>query len=68
MTTPDTPDKAADTTAHQPWIHQPWSLIPDLRLRRRTFPAGLQEDASVASRMAAGPVRADPSAKPAPYA
>lgn len=57
----------ADATAHQPWIHQPWSLIPDLRLRRRTFPAGLPEDASVAARMAAGPVRADPSVKPAPY-
>ena len=57
----------ADATAHQPWIHQPWSLLPELRLRKRTFPAGLPEDPSVAARMAAGPVRADPSVNPAPY-
>ncbi len=59
---PPAPDPAG--TAHRPWRHAPWALLPH---QRRTFPAGLEEDPSVQARRSAGPVRPDPGAEPEPY-
>jgi uncharacterized protein (DUF2235 family) len=59
------PDAAG--VAHQPWAKAPWTL-PIMVVEARTFPKDLLVDPSVAERMAAGPVQADPGAQPTPYA
>ena len=56
----------AGGTAHQPWSHLPWTL-PGVSLGARQFPAGLPRDPSIAARMAAGSVVAEPGAAPAAY-
>lgn len=59
---PPAPDPAA--TAHRPWRHAPWALLPH---GRRSFPADLAEDPSVQARREAGLVRPDPGAAAEPY-
>jgi uncharacterized protein (DUF2235 family) len=60
------PDAAGP--AHQPWIKAPWTL-PGMVVESRTFPVDVMKvDSSIPKRQAAGPVQADPSAQPAPYA
>lgn len=59
---PPLPDPGG--TAHKPWAHGPWPLLPT---GLRSFPAGLPLDPSVAARQAAGPVVADPGEAPGPY-
>jgi uncharacterized protein (DUF2235 family) len=58
------PDPAG--TAHKPWAHPPWTL-PGVPLGARRFPSGMAEDPSIAARMAAGNVVAEPGEAPAPY-
>ncbi len=53
-----------DGVAHQPWISPPWDVLPQCA---RQFPDWMPEDPSIAARMAAGPVKADPALAPAPY-
>lgn len=59
------PDPAG--VAHQPWAHAPWTL-PGVSLGPRNFSRDVTVDASVAARMAAGPVMAEPGTAPSPYA
>jgi hypothetical protein len=54
----------AKGTAHQPWRHEPWTVL--LRAARR-FPQGLSLAQSVPDRIADGPVVADPGTPPTPY-
>lgn len=49
----------AQGTAHTPWGHAPWNL-PGISLGPRSFPAGLQQDRSIAARMAAASVVGEP--------
>ena len=51
-------------TAHKPWRHGPWIALPQ---GPRTFTSGVELDASIDARRAAGPVVADPGEAPAPY-
>ncbi|MEX5214742.1 MAG: DUF2235 domain-containing protein [Nitrospiraceae bacterium] len=53
-------------TAHKPWAHAPWNL-PGISLGPRSFPAGMQQDPSIAARMAASSVVNEPGEPPAPY-
>jgi len=64
LTVVPAPDPAA--MAHAPWAKAPWTL-PGVKLGPRAFPAGMPEHASIAARLKAGPVRAEPGAAPAPY-
>ncbi len=61
---PIKPDPAGP--AHKPWAHLPWTL-PGVSLGPRTFPKGLPEDPSIAARMAADNVVAEPGESPGPY-
>jgi uncharacterized protein (DUF2235 family) len=61
-TPPPRPDPVG--TAHQPWRHGPWRLLPQAA---RSFPAGLELDDSIGARLRAGPVLADPGEPPADY-
>jgi hypothetical protein len=56
------PDPAA--IAHKPWIYKPW---PEFPKSYRRFADGIAEHPSIAARMAAGLVIADPKEDPAPY-
>lgn len=56
---------AAGTT-HKPWAHLPWNL-PGVSLGARSFPKEMLKDPSIAKRIAAGNVVADPGETPAPY-
>lgn len=53
-------------TAHKPWEHPPWNL-PGISLGPRSFPAGLPQDLSIAARMAAASVIAEPGEPPMRY-
>lgn len=53
-------------TAHKPWEHPPWNL-PGISLGPRSFPAGLPQDLSIAARMAAASVIAEPGESPMRY-
>jgi uncharacterized protein (DUF2235 family) len=52
--------------AHKPWAHLPWTL-PGVLLGARSFPKQMLEDPSIAARIAAGNVVAEPGENPAPY-
>ena len=56
------PDPAG--VAHKPWRHGPWVALPQ---SPRAFTSGVELDASIDARRAAGPVVADPGEAPAPY-
>jgi uncharacterized protein (DUF2235 family) len=56
------PDPTA--TAHKPWAHGPWPKLPH---RSRTFPEGIIEHPSVAERVRAVGVIAEPGEAAAPY-
>jgi uncharacterized protein (DUF2235 family) len=56
---PSSPNPAG--VAHKPWKHGPWKEAA------REFPDGMHQDPSIAARMAAGNVVADPGEPPAPY-
>lgn len=62
----DPPNLNAAGTAHQPWRRLPWTL-PGVSLGARRFPEGMREHSSIADRVAAGNVKADPSESPEPY-
>ncbi len=49
----------AQGTGHEPWVHAPWNL-PGISLGPRSFPAGLPQDLSIAARMAATSIVAEP--------
>lgn len=51
-------------TAHKPWKLEPWLFLPQ---RCRVFPAGIAEHPSIAERMAAGSVVAQPGEAPGAY-
>jgi hypothetical protein len=61
---PPTPNPLG--TAHKPWLHFPFN-VPAFTLGKRVFPAGILEHASVAARLAASPVIAEPGEEPIPY-
>ena len=52
--------------AHQPWAHLPWTL-PSVSLGSRKFPEGMPQDPSIAARMTADNVVAEPNEAAAPY-
>jgi uncharacterized protein (DUF2235 family) len=52
--------------SHKPWLHAPWNL-PSVSLGARSFPQGMPQDPSIAVRMAAGNVVAEPGEPPAFY-
>jgi uncharacterized protein (DUF2235 family) len=52
--------------AHKPWAHRPWTL-PGVLLGARNFPKKMPEDSSIAARIAAGNVVAEPGENPGPY-
>lgn len=52
--------------AHKPWAHLPWTL-PGVSLGARNFPKKILEDPSIAARIAAGNVVAEPGEDPGPY-
>jgi T6SS, Phospholipase effector Tle1-like, catalytic domain len=45
--------------AHKPWLHSPWN-IPGVLLGPRLFPRGMDRHPSIAARMGAGNVVAEP--------
>lgn len=51
-------------TAHEPWLHLPWTMLPR---GPRAFPAGLCLSQFVIDRINAGPVVADPQTAAMPY-
>lgn len=53
--------------AHKPWVHHPWSLLPNSSFGLRQFPKGMQKHLSIAARMTAGNVVAEPGDPPGPY-
>jgi len=53
-------------TAHKPWMHLPWNL-PGVSLGARSFPQGMPMDPSIAARMAASQVLAEPGETPNAY-
>lgn len=53
-------------TAHKPWAHAPWNL-PGISLGARNFPAGMKQDPSIAARIAAVSVVAEPGEPPGLY-
>jgi uncharacterized protein (DUF2235 family) len=53
-------------TAHKPWMHAPWNL-PGVSLGARSFSQGMAQDPSIAVRMAAGNIVAEPGDLPAFY-
>jgi len=61
---PFAPD--ARGTAHQPWTHPPFNL-PDKSQPRRFTGSGIAEHPSIAERMAAAEVVAEPGERPTPY-
>jgi uncharacterized protein (DUF2235 family) len=58
------PHPDSSGTAHRPWSHSPWDLLPQ---RERVFPAGLSLSESVLERMAGGPASPHPGTAAAPY-
>jgi uncharacterized protein (DUF2235 family) len=58
------PDPAG--TAHKPWTHPPFN-VPTIFVGKRSFPKGMPMDPSIAQRMAAGDVIAEPGEAAAPY-
>jgi len=65
QTYPVTPNPAG--TAHKPWVHLPWTL-PGVSLGARSFSESIAEHPSIAARITAGPVVAEPGENPrAPY-
>ncbi len=58
------PDAAG--TAHKPWTHPPFN-VPTIFVGKRSFPKGMPMDPSIAQRMAAGDVVAEPGEAAAPY-
>jgi hypothetical protein len=55
-------------TAHKPWKHSPWNL-PFISLGVRSLPSGLiDKDLSIAKRIAAVNVTAEPGEAPVKYA
>lgn len=52
-------------TAHQPWAHEPWDLLP--KAARSFPPQGLTLDDSVCARIAGGALCADPGQMPCAY-
>ena len=54
----------ATATAHKPWAHGAWPKLPK---RSRAFPRTMIEDPSIAARVAAPAVIAEPGEAPAPY-
>lgn len=63
-TTPALPLPDPAGTAHKPWAHGAWAVLPS---GPRAFPAGMTLDESVAARQAAGAVLADRGEVPSPY-
>ena len=57
-------DPDAAGTAHKPWIHKPW---PEFPVGSRRFADGIAEHASIAARVAAERVIAEPGEAPTPY-
>jgi uncharacterized protein (DUF2235 family) len=51
-------------TAHKPWAHGPWPKLPQ---RSRQFTPGMAEHPSIAERLKAPAVIAEPGEAPAPY-